>query len=61
MEWLATHMGGIIMPFGKKFEGFIERIMFFLVNDYFRRIAILYFVLLAPAIVLEFLFHFVRL
>jgi hypothetical protein len=60
-EWVAKHLGGLIMPFGKKFEGFIEKIMFFLINDYFRKIAVIYMVILTPIIVLEFFVHFVRL
>ncbi len=61
MEWLAKHMGGIVMPFGQKSEAFFERIMFLLVNNIFQRIALLYMVIFTPLIVLEFLVHFVRL
>lgn len=61
MEWLAQNMGGLIMPFGQKAERFAERVMFFLVNDFFRRAAVIYMVVFTPLIVLEFLLKFVRL
>ncbi|MDB4992372.1 MAG: hypothetical protein JWL75_617 [Parcubacteria group bacterium] len=61
MDWLAEHMGGLIMGFGKKFEGFLEKIMFFVVNGGFQRVAIIYLVIFTPILLLEFLIHLVRL
>jgi hypothetical protein len=51
-------MGGFIMPFGKAFEGLLEKAMFFIVNGYFKKLASWYLVLLSPLLLLEFFFHY---
>lgn len=60
-EWLVNHMSGIIMPFGKVFERCMEQIMFFLVNDFFRKVAIVYLVIFSPILLVEFLVRFIQL
>lgn len=59
-EWLATHMGGIIMPFGEVFEKVIDKLMVFAVNGAFKKIAGLYLVIFSPIVVLEFLLYLVK-
>jgi hypothetical protein len=54
-EWVSQHLGGLILPMGKKFEGFLDKIMFLLVNGFFARAATLYLVIFTPILLFQFL------
>jgi len=60
MEWVEKHLGGLIVPFGQKFEAFLDRTMFLAVNGIYLRAAIVYVAVFTPLLLLEFVFHFVR-
>ncbi len=59
-QWLENHLGGLVIPFGERFERFLERIMYFLVNDFFRKAAVFYMVVFTPVLLLEFVFRLVQ-
>ncbi len=57
-EWLNTHLGGLIMPFGERAEAVMERSMFFFVNNLFTRLSKLFVVVLSPLLLIEFVMRF---
>ena len=58
-EWLNTHLGGFIVPFGKRAEAAMERSMFLIVNSMFLRLGKLYLVVFTPLVFIELVMHFV--
>ncbi len=53
-QWLENHLGGLVMPFGERFERFLDRIMYLLVNDFFRKAAVLYMAVFTPLLLVEY-------
>jgi hypothetical protein len=61
VAWVATHLGGAIVPFGEWFERRAEGGMFLIVNGFFLRAAAAYLIIFTPVILIEFLITYARL
>lgn len=59
-EWLETHLGGLIVPFGERLEVFFDRTMFLIVNGFFMRAAAISVAIMTPVLLIEFMVRTIR-